>query len=76
VIAPVPVLIYTTTGCPYCEAKRRDLAARGVAWREVNVSERPEAIVELLKLTRGRHVVPVVVDGARIEIAPDGGSTF
>jgi glutaredoxin len=76
VTAPALVLLYTTTGCPHCEAKRRDLAARGVAWREVNVSERPEAIVELLKLTRGRRVVPVVVDGARIEIAPDGGSTF
>jgi glutaredoxin 3 len=76
VTAPAPVLLYTTTGCPYCEAKRRELAARSVAWREVNVSNRPEAVVELLKLTRGRRVVPVVVEGARIEIAPDGGSTF
>jgi len=76
VTAPAPVLLYTTTGCPYSEAKRRELAARGVAWREVNVSDRPEAVVELLKLTRGRRVVPVVVEGARIEIAPDGGSAF
>jgi len=40
------------------------------------VSDRPEAIVELLKLTRGRRIVPVVVEGGRIEIAPGGGSTF
>ena len=71
-----PVLLYTTTGCPYCEAKRRELAARGVAWREVNVTDRPQAVVELLKLTRGRRIVPVIVEGARIEIAPGGGSTF
>ena len=71
-----PVLLYTTTGCPYCDAKRRELAARGVAWREVNVTDRPEAVVELLKLTGGRRVVPVVVEGARIEIARGGGSTF
>ena len=74
--AAAPVLLYTKTGCPYCEAKRAELAARGVACREVDVSERPEAIPELLKLTRGRRVVPVVVQEGRIEVAPDGGSAF
>ena len=72
----MPVLLYTATGCPHCDARRRDLVARGATWREINVTERPEAIVELLKLTGGRRIVPVVVEGARIEIAPDGGSTF
>jgi glutaredoxin 3 len=71
-----PVLIYTATGCPFCAAKRAELAARGAPVREVNVSDRPEAVPELLKLTRGRRIVPVVVDGGRIEIAPTGGSTF
>jgi glutaredoxin 3 len=76
VTSPAPVLLYTKAGCARCEAARRDLAARGVAYREVNVSERPEAIPELLKLTRGRRIVPVIVDGARVEIAPGGGSAF
>jgi glutaredoxin 3 len=72
----VPVLLYTKTGCPYCDAKRAELAARGVLVREINLSERPEAIAELLKVTRGRRIVPVVVEGGRIEIAPGGGSSF
>jgi glutaredoxin 3 len=71
-----PVLLYSKTGCPYCDAKRAELAARGVAVREINLSERPEAIAELLKVTRGRRIVPVVVEGGRIEIAPGGGSSF
>ena len=71
-----PVLLYTATGCPYCEAKRQELTARGAAWQEVNVTDRPQAIVELLKLTGGRRIVPVAVEGERIEIAPAGGSTF
>jgi glutaredoxin 3 len=71
-----PVLLYTVTGCPYCDAKRRELTARGAAVREVNVTERPQAIVELMKLTGGRRVVPVVVEGRTIAVAPDGGSTF
>jgi len=75
-MSAAPVILYTKTGCPYCEAKRAELAARGVAVREINVSERPEAVAELLKVTRGRRIVPVVVEGGRIEIAPGGGSPF
>jgi glutaredoxin len=71
-----PVLLYVRTGCSYCEAKRTELAARGVAVREINLSERPQATAELMKLTGGRRIVPVVVDGTRIEVAPDGGSSF
>ena len=75
-MSAAPVLLYSKTGCPYCDAKRAELAARGVAVREINVSERPEAVPELLKVTRGRRIVPVVVEGGRIEIAPEGGSSF
>jgi glutaredoxin len=71
-----PVLLYTKTGCPFCDAKRAELATRGVAVREINVTERPQAVVELLKLTGGRRVVPVVVEGGTIAVAPDGGSPF
>jgi hypothetical protein len=54
---------------------RDHLAAQpDVVVTEVNVSRSPEAIPELLKLTGGRRIVPVVVRAGRIEIAPDGGS--
>jgi hypothetical protein len=49
---------------------------RGAPVREINLSERPQAIAELMKLTGGRRLVPVVVDGASIVVAPDGGSNF
>ena len=75
-MSAAPVLLYTKTGCPYCAAKRAEFAARGVAVREINVSEHPEVVSELLKVTRGRRIVPVVVEGGRIEIAPEGGSSF
>ena len=75
-MSAAPVLLYTKTGCPYCAAKRAELAARGVAVREIDVSELPEVVAELLKVTRGRRIVPVVVEGGRIEIAPEGGSSF
>jgi glutaredoxin len=72
----MPAVLYTTAGCPHCDAMRARLDADGVAFREVDVGREPEVIPELLKLTRGRRVVPVVVCGGRIEIAPHGGSSF
>ena len=71
---PAPVLLYTKAGCPACDAKRAELVGRGVPFREIDVGQKPETIPELLKLTRGRRIVPVVVDGGRIAIAPEGGS--
>lgn len=67
------VTLYVKTGCPYCAAKRKELEARGVAFTEVNVTERPEVIPELLKLTKGERLVPVLVEGGRISVAPEGG---
>ena len=71
-----PVLLYTRTGCSHCEAMRAELAARGATVREINVSERPQAIAELMKLTGGRRIVPVVVENGRVTVAPAGGSSF
>jgi len=71
-----PVLLYTRAGCLWCDRKRAELAARGVAFREIDVTARPEMVPELLKLTGGRRLVPVVVDAGRIDVAPEGGSPF
>jgi glutaredoxin len=71
---PAPVLLYTKAGCPFCDAKRTELLARGVTVREINVDERPQALPELLKLTGGRRIVPVVIEGGTIAVAPEGGS--
>ena len=71
-----PVLLYTTAGCPHCDAMRTALAARGAVVDEIDVGVRRQAIPALLKLTGGRRVVPVGVDGGRILVAPDGGSAF
>ena len=70
------VLLYTTSGCPHCDAMRDALAARGVVVDEIDVGVRRELVPELLKLTGGRRVVPVVVEDGKILVAPDGGTAF
>lgn len=73
---PAPALLYVRAGCDFCDRQRAELAARGVAVREIDVGQRPEVIPELLKLTGGRRIVPVVVEDGRIAVAPAGGSAF
>jgi glutaredoxin len=70
------VTLYVKDGCAHCDARRSELEARGVRFTEIDVGRHPEAIPELLKLTKGRRVVPVVVDGPRIDVASAGGSEF
>ena len=72
----LPVLLYTKTGCPFSDAKRAEFAARGVDVREIDVAQCPQLLVELLKLTGGRRIVPVVVEAGVVAVAPDGGSEF
>lgn len=70
------VTLYTLSTCPFSRAIRERLRERGVTFREIDVGERPERIPELVKLTKKRRVVPVLVDGARLEVAPEGGTEF
>ena len=59
-----------------CAAARADLERRGVPYTEIDITRHPERIPELLKLTGGRRVVPVIVDGMQVRVAPSGGDAF
>lgn len=70
------ITLYTLASCPFSRAIREDLQARGATFTEIDVGARPERVPELVKLTGKRRIVPVLVDGARIRVAPDGGTEF
>jgi len=70
----VATTLYATKDCPFSRAVRERLIAAGTRFTEIDVIEHPEVLPELLKVTRGRRIVPVLIDGVRIEIAADGGS--
>lgn len=68
--------LYTLRDCPFCVAVRQSLEQRGCVFTEIDVGERPECVPELMKLTKRRRVVPVLVEGTRIDVAPEGGTEF
>ncbi|MFZ5979785.1 MAG: Uxx-star family glutaredoxin-like (seleno)protein [Candidatus Zixiibacteriota bacterium] len=67
------VIIYTKTGCPYCAAAMKDYKDKGIPFKEINVTERPEYKNKVLELTGGQRIVPVIVDGDHIQAGFGGG---
>jgi len=57
------VTIYTTPDCPYCKAAKALLAAKGIAFREIDVA-RDDTAAATMVARSGRTTVPQVFLGA------------
>lgn len=68
----MPVTLYTKNGCPYCKAARELLIKRGLEFIEINLTENPDKIDELAKLSETRKV-PVVVENGKVTVGYNGG---
>lgn len=56
------VTIYSTTFCPYCVRAKQLLERKGVAYKEINLSnEAPEVRVELMQRTNHRTVPQILL---------------
>jgi glutaredoxin 3 len=58
-----PVTLYTTPYCGYCSAAKRLLAAKAVAYSEIDVSRDPERRAEMIQRARGGRTVPQIFVG-------------
>jgi glutaredoxin 3 len=68
------LLIFTADGCPHCRAAVADFEARGVRYREINLSREPEEMERLRSLC-WEHRLPVIADHERVSIGFRGGSS-
>ncbi len=57
-----PVVMYSTSYCPYCVAARNLLRSKGLNWTEVSLDAEPEKRAEMMSRS-GRHTVPQVFVG-------------
>jgi glutaredoxin len=67
------VRIFTKPECPYCAAAKEHYAQQGIVFEEINIVGNREAQKELLQLSGGKRLVPVVVDGGQVRVGWDGG---
>ncbi|TFH27098.1 MAG: hypothetical protein E4H00_09850 [Myxococcales bacterium] len=68
--------LWVKGGCRHCDDLREELLRSGEPFTEIDIEKQPHLVPELLKLTNRVRIVPVRVSGIRIEIAPQGGTTF
>jgi len=67
------VVIYTKTGCPYCQKALQDYRLKGIDLQEVNTSEDPVA-KQMIKERYGAAKVPVIIeDGKVVSVGYNGG---
>jgi glutaredoxin len=68
------VILYTHPDCAFSAAAKMDYRKRKVAYEEVDLSKQEDRIPELLALTNGERVTPVIVEGGGITIGFKGGT--
>jgi len=71
--APQKVVIYTTPGCPFCAAAKQDLEERGVSYEEISTENNPKVIEEVMRLSNGTGIVPILVSGDEVKVGFGGG---
>lgn len=59
------ITLYSTRWCADCRRAKQFLEERGVAYREVNIDETPEAADVVLRVNNGRRKVPTVLVNGR-----------
>jgi glutaredoxin 3 len=58
----MPVVMYSTSYCPYCVAARNLLQSKGVSWTEVSLDAEPDKRAEMMARS-GRRTVPQIFIG-------------
>jgi len=67
------IVVYTHPDCAYSAAAKMDYRKRQVEFQEIDVSKQRDKIPELLKLTKGERITPVIVENGKVTIGFKGG---
>ena len=65
------ITMYCTTWCGDCRRVKQFLSERGIAFREVDIDETPEAEAIVLRVNNGRRKIPTIeMDGRFFACSP------
>lgn len=68
------VILYTHPDCAFSAAAKMDYRKRKVAYVEVDLSKEEAKVPDLLALTNGERVTPVIVENGVVTIGFKGGT--
>lgn len=66
------LVLYTRPDCSYSDALRDELDADGVEYVEYDLTVHPEKADEVLRLTGGERITPVMVEGEVVVVGYRG----
>ena len=69
-----PNLIYTHPDCAFSAAAKMDFRQRKVDYVEIDVSIETDRIPDLLALSKGERITPVVVENGVVSLGFKGSS--
>ena len=67
------IVLYTHPDCAFSAAAKMDYRKRKLEFLEVDVSKQPDKIAELIQLTDGERLTPVIVENGTVTIGFKGG---
>ena len=60
------ITIYSTSWCQFCKLAGRYLSEKGLEYNEINIEEEGISRDDLVKITGGRSVPQIIIDGKPI----------
>ena len=70
---PQKTILYTKPGCPFCAEARKDLEERGVSYEEISIENNPKAVADVMRLSQGSGMVPIMISGNEVKVGFGGG---
>ncbi len=57
------IIVYSTVSCPYCQSAKRLLSQRGLAYKEIDLTDDAELRQKLSSENNGYRTVPMIFIG-------------
>ena len=70
--ATATIIVYTHPDCAFSAALKMDLRRRRVQYQEIDLAREPDKIPDLVALTNGERITPVMVEGEQVIIGFNG----
>ena len=67
------IVVYTHPDCPFSAQAKMHYRRQRVAYTEIDVSKQPERIPDLLALSGGERITPIIVENGAVTIGFQGG---
>ena len=71
VLAQATITVYTLPYCRHCVSLMTELTERGLAYQEVDVTQTPGGVEQMMQLNGGKRAAPTVRVGHQVLVGPE-----